>query len=89
MTQARGSGARFELFLPAQRQFIFEQQAKPFGVIEAARLCFVFEFLKTLREAMKTKRVQLFEPPLAVDSYVPQNEPEIYAALCCRIPIPI
>ena len=61
MTQARGSGARFELFLPAQRQFIFEQQAKPFGVIEAARLCFVFEFLKTLREAMKTKRVQLFE----------------------------
>ncbi|MGO9236845.1 MAG: hypothetical protein ACLPWS_07000 [Rhodomicrobium sp.] len=32
-------------------------KAKPFGVIEAARLCFVFEFLKPLREAMKTKCV--------------------------------
>jgi len=65
MTQARGSGARFELFLPTQRQFIFEQQPSLFGVIEAARLYFVFEFLKTLREAMKTKRVQLFECRMA------------------------
>ena len=61
MTQARGSGARFEPLLPAQRQFVFEQQAEPFGVFEAARLGFVFEFLEPLGEAMKAERVQLFE----------------------------
>ena len=37
MTQAGDPGARFELLLPAQRQLVFEQQAEPFGVIEAAR----------------------------------------------------
>ena len=42
MAQSRGSGARFELFLPAQRRLIFEKQAEPFGVIEAARFCFCF-----------------------------------------------
>ena len=61
MTQTRGASARFEVFLPAQRQFVFEQQAEPFGVIEAARLGFVFEFLEPLGEAIKTKRVQLIE----------------------------
>jgi hypothetical protein len=33
MTQTRGARARFEAFLPAQRQFVFEQQAEPFGVL--------------------------------------------------------
>ena len=48
MAQPGGPGARFELFLPAQRRFVFEQQAEPFGVIEAARFGFVFEFLEPL-----------------------------------------
>jgi hypothetical protein len=38
VTQPGDPGARFELLLPAQRKFVFEQQAEPFGVIEAARL---------------------------------------------------
>jgi hypothetical protein len=25
----------------------------------------------------------------AAKDYIPQNEPQIYAALCCRVPIPI
>jgi hypothetical protein len=36
-------------------------QAEPFRVIEAARFGFVFEFLKSLGQAMKTEGVQLFE----------------------------
>nr|CCD32077.1 Conserved hypothetical protein [Methylocystis sp. SC2] len=58
MTQTRGARARFEAFLPAQRQFVFEQQAEPFGVLQAARLGFVFEFLEPLGEPIKAKRVQ-------------------------------
>ena len=46
-------GARFELLLLAQREFVFEQQAEPFGVIEAARLGPVFEFLEALGEPME------------------------------------
>jgi len=42
VTQPGEPGARFELLLPAQREFVFEQQAEPFGVIEATRLGFVF-----------------------------------------------
>ena len=37
MAQTRGPGARFELLLPAQGQPVFEQQTKPFSVIEAVR----------------------------------------------------
>ena len=37
MAQLSDPGARFELLLPAQRQLVLEQQAEPFGVIEAAR----------------------------------------------------
>ena len=36
VTQPGDPGARFELLLPAQRQFVFEQQTEPFGMIEAA-----------------------------------------------------
>ena len=61
MPQASNSGARFELFLPAQRHFVFQKQAEPFRVIEAARFGFVFEFLKSPGQAMKTEGVQLFE----------------------------
>jgi hypothetical protein len=43
----------FELLLPAQRQFVFKQQSEPFGVIEAARLGPVFEFLEALGEPME------------------------------------
>ncbi|MFZ1962224.1 MAG: hypothetical protein WAU78_01920 [Roseiarcus sp.] len=32
-----------ELLLPAPRHFVFEQQAEPFRVIEAARFGLVFE----------------------------------------------
>jgi len=46
MAQAGDSGARFEAFLPAQRRFVFEQQAEPFRVLEGARLGFLFEFLE-------------------------------------------
>ena len=37
VAQARRFGAHFKLFLPAQGRLIFEKQAEPFGVIEAAR----------------------------------------------------
>ena len=61
MTQSRSSGARFEPLLPAQGRFIFEQQAEPFGMFEAARLGFAFEFLEPLGQAVQAERVQLFE----------------------------
>ena len=61
MTQLSDPGARFELLLPAQRQFVFEQQTEPFGVIEAARFRFVFEFLEPFGQAVKTEGVQLVE----------------------------
>jgi len=32
MTQLGDPGARLELLLPAQREFVFEQQAEPFGM---------------------------------------------------------
>ena len=61
MTQSGGSGARFEPLLSTQRRFIFEQQAEPFRMFEAARLGFVFEVLEPLGHAVKAERVQLFE----------------------------
>jgi hypothetical protein len=61
MTQASDPGARFELFLPAQRHFVFEQQAEPFRVIKAARLGFGFKFLEPLRQAVKPEGIQLVE----------------------------
>src|SRR5271154_3574982 len=54
-------GPCFKLLLSAQRQFVFEQQTEPFGMIEAARFGFVFEFLESFGEAMKTEGVQLVE----------------------------
>jgi hypothetical protein len=61
MTQTRDSGACFELLFPAQREFVFEQQAEPFGVIEAARLGVVLQVLEAFGHAVKTKRVRLVE----------------------------
>ena len=61
MTQPRDPGARFELLLPAQRLFIFEQQAEPFGVFEAARLGLVLQFLEAFGQAVETERIQLVE----------------------------
>ena len=55
MAQLGDPGPCFKLLLPAQRQFVFEQQSEPFGVIEAARFGFVFEFPESLGEAMKTE----------------------------------
>ena len=40
---------------------MFEQQTEPFGVIEAARFGFVFQFLEPLGQAIKTEGVQLVE----------------------------
>lgn len=65
MTQTRGARARFEAFLSPQRRFVFEQQAEPFGVLQAARLGLVFEFLEPLGEPVKAKRVQLIERRMA------------------------
>ena len=61
MAQLSDPGARFELLLPAQRQFVFEQQTEPFGVIEAAGFGPVFEFLEPFGQAVKAKRVQMVE----------------------------
>src|SRR5271157_1720033 len=61
MTQLSDPGARFELLLSAQRQLVFEQQTEPFGMIEAARFMFVFEFLEPFGQAVKTEGVQLVE----------------------------
>ena len=57
----RDPGARFELLLPAQREFVFEQQAEPFGVIEAARLGVVLQVLEAFGQAVEAERVQLVE----------------------------
>ncbi len=48
VTQLCAPGPCFKLFLPAQRQFVFQQQSEPFGVIEAAGFGLVFEFLNPL-----------------------------------------
>ena len=61
VTQFGGPGPCFKLLLSAQRQFIFEQQSEPFGVIETARFGLVFEFPESLGQAMKTEGVQLIE----------------------------
>src|SRR5271154_1286103 len=61
MAQPGDPGARFELLLPAQRQLVFEQQAEPFGVIEAARFGPVLQFLESFGQTVKAKRVQMVE----------------------------
>src|SRR5271166_2588008 len=61
MTQLSDPGARFELLLSAQRQLVFEQQTEPFGMIEAARFMFVFEFLEPFGQAVEAEGVQLVE----------------------------
>ncbi len=61
MTQLGDPGPCFKLLLPAQRQFVFEQQAEPFGVIEAARLWLVFEFLEAFGQAVETEGIELVE----------------------------
>ena len=57
MTQLGDPSPRFELLLAAQRQFVFEQQTEPFGVIETARLGFVLEFLEPFGQAVEAERV--------------------------------
>ena len=61
MAQPGDPGAGFELLLSAQRQFVFEQQPEPFGVIETAGFGLVFEFLEPLGQAVETERVELVE----------------------------
>src|SRR5208282_3892922 len=61
MAQAGDPGTRFELLLPAQRQFIFEEQAKPFGVIEVARFGFVLVLPEPLGQVVKAESVRLVE----------------------------
>jgi len=61
VTQPGDPGAHLELLLPAQRQLVLEQQTEPFGMIEAADLGFVFEFLKPFGQTVKAKRVQMIE----------------------------
>src|SRR5271166_4005989 len=61
VTQPSDPGARFELLLPAQREFVFEQQAEPFGVIEAARFGPVFQFLESFGQAVEAKCAQMVE----------------------------
>src|SRR5208282_6618838 len=61
VTQPGDPGARFELLLPAQREFVFEQQAEPFGVFKATRFGPVFQFLESFGQAVKAKRVQMVE----------------------------
>jgi hypothetical protein len=46
VAQFGGAGAGLELLLTAQGRLIFQQQSKPFGVVEAARLGFVFKVLE-------------------------------------------
>ena len=67
MTQTGHPGACFKLLLPAQRQFVFEQQAEPFGVIEGARLGFVFQFLEPLGQAVKAESVQMVERGMSAE----------------------
>ena len=59
MTQLGDPRPCFKLLLSAQRQFVFEQQSEPFGVIEAASLGLVFEFLESLGQAVKTEGVAI------------------------------
>ena len=55
MAQAGDPGAGFELLLTAQRQLVFEQQTEPFGMTEAARFMFVFEFLEPFGQAVESQ----------------------------------
>ena len=48
VTQLGGPGPCFKLLLSAQRQFVFEQQSEPFGVIETTRFGPVFELPESL-----------------------------------------
>jgi hypothetical protein len=61
MAQPCGSGASLEAPLPAQRHLVFEQEAEPFGMFEAAGLCGLFEFIEGLGHAVKAKVVQHVE----------------------------
>ena len=61
MPQPGSPSAGFEPLLPAQRGFVFEQQAEPFRVIEATRFGFVFEVHEPLGHTVQAESVQLFE----------------------------
>jgi hypothetical protein len=59
MTQASGPGARLELLLPAQRHFVFKQQAESFRVIEAARFSLCVRVPRTPRRRESSKTAEL------------------------------
>jgi len=61
LPQPGGAHPHFEALLPAQRYFVFEQQAEPLGVFEAAGLRIVSQLFEALSQAMQTERVQLIE----------------------------
>ena len=63
----------FKLLLSARRQFVFEQQPEPFGVIETTRFGLVFEFPESFGQAMKTEGVQLVECRMSEHGDFPLN----------------
>jgi hypothetical protein len=61
VAQLRGPGAGLEALLPAQCHLMFEQQAKPFGMIEAFAVGGLFERLEAFGYAVEAKLVQEIE----------------------------
>jgi hypothetical protein len=72
LAQPSDPGPCFKRSLPMQRRLVFEQQAKPFGVIEAARLGLVCIFLEAVGQAAKAKTVQLIERGMGEHNLAPQ-----------------
>jgi hypothetical protein len=61
MAQPCGLGAGLEALLSAQRHLVLEQQAEPFGMLEAAGLGGLFERLEAFGHAVQAEVVQQIE----------------------------
>jgi hypothetical protein len=61
LAQPGGARPHFEALLPAQRRFVFEKQAEPLGMFEAAGLCVGGQVLEAFGHAVQAEGVQSIE----------------------------
>ena len=73
LTETRHARPRLEAFLPAQRRFLVEKQAEPFGMFKTTRLRIGGEFLKPLRHAVEAEGMQLIECRMRKHEVFPFN----------------
>ena len=71
LAQLGGACPALEALLPAQRRFLVEQQAQPFGMFEAADLRLGYKVLKPLGHAVQAEIVQLVERRVGKHKVVP------------------